>query len=360
MGQASYAVKSDITESDPHFLKERRCGPIQVGPTPTEARAYQRALADKQAAEQNAEMLQKSVEQRGESEELSKANEEIGRLKQEHENDAIQIQQLQEYIRTLQSEDQAKIEAELRGQFQQMEARLQVTMASLKAEKQALQEEFQQLQHSLATAQAANEKLEAEKEELKQKANQAMIEYAAREQEYLSRKAEGHVASQDEMAMSQEQLLEQIRSLEAMHEALKREFGRQQQEHHELEETLTETRGLYHSKSQEKIEIETQLREHEEKSQAMQQRLAEEVKSAKQLQESQAKKFLDLCKFWGDVQYTITKKNQTFRVKDSKGIVLELAIEAKDYNLRELIDAVNAVYRNRVTAQIASRKSTLN
>jgi hypothetical protein len=39
---------------------------------------------------------------------------------------------------------------------------------------------------------------------------------------------------------------------------------------------------------------------------------------------------------------------------------LELSIEPKDYTLRDLIDAVNAVYRTRMGAQIASRKSTIN
>jgi hypothetical protein len=111
------------------------------------------------------------------------------------------------------------------------------------------------------------------------------------------------------------------------------------EEARQLEEALTETRGLYHSKSQEKIEIEQKLREHEESATQIERRLGDEIQRVKALQESQAKKvrrprvpasvltgvpgqFMDLCKFWGDVNYTVSKKNQTFRVKDPKGVVV--------------------------------------
>lgn len=356
MGQASYAVKSDLAPEDPEFGKERRCGPLVVGPTPSEAKAYAEA---KRLAAQTEELLQKDA-QRGESDDVTRLNEEIARLKQEKEADAETIRQQRELIASIQSGDQARVEEELRNQFSQMQQRLEGSMSAMKAEKAALQEEFAALQTSLQTATAAIQKLEVEKEELRQKAVSAVSEYAAAQREQVSRKATEHIPSEEQVEMSQEQLMEQMRSLEAMHDALQRDFGRSQQEARQLEEALTETRGLYHSKSQEKIEIEQKLREHEESATQIERRLGDEIQRVKALQESQAKKFMDLCKFWGDVNYTVSKKNQTFRVKDPKGVVLELSIEPKDYTLRDLIDAVNAVYRTRMGAQIASRKSTIN
>jgi len=314
-----------------------------LGPSPTEAAEFREITEARQRAEHEAETLKRNV---AALQNLSNVEEETKSVVREKD---AEIEILKAKIAMLENVDDPKRDELVQKINEQNVARLEATIASLKAEKAQMQEEFKELRVSVLNMQ----QLEDEKGELSRRVMSLTAEIA-------TLKASGsHVASESEVALGADDMQRQIRSMEEMYEKVQRDFQEHQKKHTEVEAELEQTRGLYRSASQEHLQVQQKLKETEESKTEVAQKLQKEIAQVKAVHESAKAKLAELYKFWGDVSYSVTKKNNTFKFKNAANLALELTIEPKDYTLRELIDEVGKLYATKSAQVVSPRKSTV-